>query len=357
MGGALAALLVACDQSPKTETPTLDSAAAPTATVVAVGLSPSAAEDSYVVLSGVLSLDPSTLDDAGAFALPRGSVDGFAPPAGSSGSYPRTGSEYSADAWNANGDKIDGIDLVMNWIGPESDAEEDGALVWIGIPAGSGAVRVAFLEDGDPIHEWNAGPAVPVVRSVRVEVTGDEIAVSWDESDADGDLTTTEVTILGRDGTFAGNAFPSSEGAATLERSYVSGAGPFVALVAVSDGIHVGQGRSAAFDLGNTPPWLSDYFVHDEEDGVVTSRGGTVVFDITAYDSEDGQLDDDAITWSSDIDGFLKTGSELYLNGGDQVLEGPTLTPGRHVLTATAVDSGGVAGTLVIYYEFIPPSG
>jgi hypothetical protein len=357
LGGALAALLVACDQPPKAQTPALDSTPTPTATVVAVGSSASPAEDFYVVLGGVLSLNPSTLEEASAYALPRGSLDGFAPPAGSSGSYPRTGSEYTAVAWNADGDRIDGIDFVMNWIGPESDAEEDGALVWIGIPAGSGAVRVAFLEDRATIHEWSAGASVPVVEGVLVKVNGDEIAVSWDASDADGDVTMTEVTILGGDGSFAGNAFPSAEGAVTLQRSDVGGSGPFVALVAVSDGIHVGQGRSAAFDLGNTSPWLVDYFVHDEVGGVVTSQGGTVVFDVTAYDSEDGTLDDDAITWSSDIDGFLTTGSELYLNGGDQVLDGPTLTPGRHVLTATAIDSGGAAGTLVINYAFIPPSG
>ena len=53
-------------------------------------------------------------------------------------------------------------------------------------------------------------------------------------------------------------------------------------------------------------------------------------------DAEDGPLPPESLSWSSDRDGYLGSGDELLV---------ATLSPGHHVITLTATDSDGQAGT------------
>ncbi|HEX5589651.1 MAG TPA: hypothetical protein VFX65_05125 [Candidatus Limnocylindrales bacterium] len=67
-----------------------------------------------------------------------------------------------------------------------------------------------------------------------------------------------------------------------------------------------------------------------------------VRLDASAFDLEDRTLPGDAIRWSSSIDGELGDGAELSTR---------TLSPGRHVITATATDSDGLEGSATYALE------
>ena len=67
----------------------------------------------------------------------------------------------------------------------------------------------------------------------------------------------------------------------------------------------------------------------------VYTVGDTVVFNASAFDLEDGTLDN-AISWSSDRDGVLGTGTGLNVN---------SLSAGAHLITATVSDARGQTAT------------
>ncbi len=57
-----------------------------------------------------------------------------------------------------------------------------------------------------------------------------------------------------------------------------------------------------------------------------------------AEDQEDGPLDGVAISWTSDLDGALGTGSPLAINASD-------LSQGEHVMTVVVTDTSGQTAT------------
>jgi hypothetical protein len=65
-------------------------------------------------------------------------------------------------------------------------------------------------------------------------------------------------------------------------------------------------------------------------------EGENIIFSGTGTDVEDGQLNDDALVWTSSIDGPIGTGPTLITSA---------LTPGDHDITLSATDSNGATGT------------
>lgn len=85
-------------------------------------------------------------------------------------------------------------------------------------------------------------------------------------------------------------------------------------------------------------------------DGATFVEGGTVVFEGTAEDDEDGTLSGDAYTWESDRDGVLNTGPTFATDA---------LSAGAHTITLTATDDAGNSGSSsvdITVEENDPPS-
>jgi hypothetical protein len=61
-----------------------------------------------------------------------------------------------------------------------------------------------------------------------------------------------------------------------------------------------------------------------------------VVLQGSATDFEDGSLPDEALSWSSDVQGGLGTGASLPI---------ASLLPGAHTITLTAIDSYGITSS------------
>lgn len=121
---------------------------------------------------------------------------------------------------------------------------------------------------------------------------------------------------------------------ASIPRWTLAGSDHAMLKVIVSDGQTSSESVSAEFSLANLPPTVS---IDSTPEGATFSGMQSFVVDATIYDTEDGLLSGDAISWSSDLDGPLGTGESLYTRADD-------LTEGTHLLTATATDSAGATG-------------
>ena len=100
--------------------------------------------------------------------------------------------------------------------------------------------------------------------------------------------------------------------------------------VIASDGFLQAQDDSdASFTVTNSGP---DIHIIAPQDGTLFLTGQNLTLRASAYDTDDGVLGDAGIAWSSNVDGALGTGTMLQVAAA-------SLTPGAHVLTATATDS------------------
>ncbi len=105
--------------------------------------------------------------------------------------------------------------------------------------------------------------------------------------------------------------------------------------VLVSDGVHTAQDDSdAVFSVQRNPPHVA-FISPGADSSFVVSQ--TVMLAASAYDPEDGQLADAALTWTSDRDGVLGTGASLNLD---------SLSAGQHQVSVTATDSDGSSATV-----------
>lgn len=69
-----------------------------------------------------------------------------------------------------------------------------------------------------------------------------------------------------------------------------------------------------------------------------------ITFIGSGYDSKDGSLDDTSLNWTSDVDGWLGTGSVIYNN----------LSLGKHIITLSVNDSDGHISTSQVIVSVTP---
>lgn len=76
--------------------------------------------------------------------------------------------------------------------------------------------------------------------------------------------------------------------------------------------------------------------ISSPDDGATFDVGAAVVFEGSASDPEDGNLSGSSLSWSSDVDGNLGTGTSVTVSD---------LSEGTHQVTLEATDSEGATGS------------
>ena len=197
---------------------------------------------------------------------------------------------------------------------------------------------VVLKHDGVVLGEVPVSVHVPSVTVLSPNGgeswSGTEVA-TWEASDSDGD-TLTYTVMHSADGgsSWVPVSIAITQTTYLVDSTQLAGSTNALIKVIASDGVNNGEDQSdAAFAVATKPPWPT---ILAPEDRTVVAPEHTVFFWGEAYDLEDGTLEDVALSWSSDIDGFLGTGSQLLVN---------SLTPGAHSITLTATDSDGQMGT------------
>jgi hypothetical protein len=117
----------------------------------------------------------------------------------------------------------------------------------------------------------------------------------------------------------------------------------FVRILA-TDGVNTGEGDAGPFTVsGNEPTAL----INAPADEATYMPGENVLFAGEGFDLEDGPLADDALTWTSSLDGVLGTGGTV---------ERADLSQGSHLITLTVRDSASNEATATITLNIRPPS-
>jgi hypothetical protein len=156
--------------------------------------------------------------------------------------------------------------------------------------------------------------------------------IQWTGSDADGDPLTYNILYSRDNGaTWIGVASDITTTSLVLDFAGVPGSSSGRVKVQVSDGFNSAEDASDnPFSVANKPPTAA---IISPPANARFNTDETVVLQGSGLDLDDGSLGDSALTWRSTRDGALGTG---------RLLE-KTLSAGRHTITVTATDSGGLS--------------
>jgi hypothetical protein len=183
-------------------------------------------------------------------------------------------------------------------------------------------------------------PTVTVQGPNGGETATDPLVVTWTATDLDGDELAYQISYSADDGAtwlpLAVNLTGTMVFSAPL--ALLPGSTSAGVRVRASDGFHTAADMSdGPFSVGQKAPVVS--ILHP-----VTASNPLLPLTLqgAAYDLEDGFLEGDALSWYSDRDGALGTGSELRVE---------VLSPGWHTLTLTATDSQANSTSVVVVFR------
>ena len=198
---------------------------------------------------------------------------------------------------------------------------------------------VAILHNGSLIGTLIASanpPTMSIISPTGGErFTADRVTFEWAGSDADGDSLFYTVVYSANDGVGNRNTLTVNTEATslTVPRHTLAASATARLLVIVSDGVNSTSTISNQFGVGNNPPFA---IIDFPAEGAMFSGIQNFVVVGGAYDTEDGPLHETSLVWTSDMDGVIGSGEELFVNASD-------LTEGTHLVTLTATDSDGAS--------------
>ena len=207
---------------------------------------------------------------------------------------------------------------------PESD--ESFAVL---APYEPAAARFAITHEGEEIYSLDISPNAPTVTVDAVTGTiTDTLTVSWSADDLDGDALTSAVYSSADGGeTWDLMASGIEETQVELDTSFWPETEQGMMRVLVTDGVNTSQDVTGPFTVTTKSPVV---FVAAPEDGSAVPPETPVLFTASGYDPEDGPMEGDVFSWTSDRDGDLGSGEEIFA---------PELSLGWHEITVTATDS------------------
>ncbi|MCW5858706.1 MAG: VCBS repeat-containing protein [Caldilineales bacterium] len=223
----------------------------------------------------------------------------------------------------------------------EEEGQADDEVIDLLVPAVEGMQSIEVRRDNQLLAARTASanpPTVTLLTPNGGENSGPAgVTLSWQMADPDGDAPAAAILFSPDDGATWQPLMTGITETVSVDipHSALSGTTQGRMRVLVSDGIHTAVDDSdAVFSVANHAPQV-DFEMPEPDSSYVISQ--TVSLVATAFDPEDGPLEDDAITWHSDRDGLLGTGGALSLN---------TLSVGQHNIQLTATDSAGQSTTV-----------
>ena len=103
--------------------------------------------------------------------------------------------------------------------------------------------------------------------------------------------------------------------------------------------------KSQSFEGGNTAPTAT---INSPENGATFDKSDYIIFNGLGTDAEDGTLPESSLTWISNLDGQIGTGTFFSLN---------SLSTGNHTITFTVTDKEGITASQSILITVGDDSG
>lgn len=237
--------------------------------------------------------------------------------------------DYTIRALDASGDVLasQGFTPSFGVLTNPPKLTDRFALSSISVPFPEGTTAFVFMK-GDMLLE-----EIPVSRNKpEVSVTmpanhgeySGNVSLEWQGHDPDGDTLyyTAEYSHNGAEWVVL--KANMTETMLSVDFGALPGGDNAYIRIIASDGINSAKVETEPFKVPYKSPEL---FI---DDAVISEEG--VTFSASAYDSADGWMYDDRITWTSDKDGEIGNGSSLFLT---------TLSKGKHSITVTAKNGHG----------------
>jgi hypothetical protein len=227
----------------------------------------------------------------------------------------------------------------------DADAGEIAAFQVL-LPAAEQAAEIQLLFNDVVVSEHDASAHAPEIEWLSPPsgpLANGPVSLSWQATDADDDLLSYLLSYSSDAGaTWTTLAVNRTEPSYQLDQEHLAGGDSCLVRVLVSDGWHMREAIGGPFQIGRKAPEVA---IVAPIDGAEIAADQAVVLSGCANDPEDGPLD--ALAWSSDRDGALGEGSAV-------IVPGLRLSPGRHVITATARDDDGQEGSATIEVLIAP---
>ncbi|HEY0637054.1 MAG TPA: DUF1194 domain-containing protein [Pseudonocardiaceae bacterium] len=309
--------------------------------VSATATAPAADGTDFVLVTGAVDLEAGTADVGSALAL--------------TGRPPTpAGGEYRVQLLDANGAELAGADFTPEVADADASTPEtatDPAVGLFTVPVAKpvGVVAsVAVTHNGARIGVRTASANVPTVGITSPAggetFTGPTVTFGWTGADMDGDAVHYTVLYSGDDGASWDTLTVNTDATTlTVPRSDLVASTTARLRVIASDGVHTSGVTSNRFTVGNNAPVVA---IDAPANDTLFSSVQEVQFVAAAFDKEDGVLADTSLSWTSDLDGLLGTGTELNRNAA-------TLREGTHVVTLTGTDQAGATTTATVRIHIV----
>ncbi|GAB4579111.1 MAG: hypothetical protein Fur0022_18490 [Anaerolineales bacterium] len=320
-------------------------------------LMPNGADESLVVNATIYN--PSTIP-----TIPGKLNDLYQIDAGVS--YTPLPGDYAVELWNVDGTTIYSQTFEVNFeseydahtggpfaptddppFPPEPTGQVDVSFI---IPLLPGTVQVVLTHQGTVLdaRAVSANPPQVLITSPTEEeswLPGSTHTLTWQGLDLDGDALTYTL-LYSNDG---GTTWVLLDGGFT-ETSYevqtdsLAGGSDVRFRVVATDGVNTALDETdAAITVPNQAPQAT--ILNPAPNGYY-SPGHLIVLQGYGTDMEDGSLPEEALSWSSDVNGGLGIGPSLPIT---------TLTPGTHVITLTVTDSYGISSSVSVTINIAYP--
>jgi hypothetical protein len=252
---------------------------------------------------------------------------------------PPTSGAYDLDLQDATGGVLASVTFDPVPIVGEEDHDEEIAdfLIAVADP-GDDFDRLVVRRDGVVLGSFTSGPATPEVAIVApgdgVLLDGQRSVVRWTGSDPDGDDLVYAVAYSPDDGSrWETVAVDLVAEEMDIDLFTLPPSDAARLKVVASDGIRTATALSDPFRVAPQAPRI----LIDAEDDLGAFYGmQPIVLEAAAVDAGGWSLGD--IRWSSDRNGVIGQGPELYAYATD-------LVEGEHVITATATGATGLSSS------------
>jgi hypothetical protein len=231
--------------------------------------------------------------------------------------YERFFTPLAGDVDTAAGDSIEATPSFSEWV-----------------PVTAGAASFVVLDPGlntvGTLAVTGASPVVTITSPIAGFVgSGTAQTVSWTIQDSDSTSFTSRVLYSPDGGATWFQLGDTADTSDTEDFTQLPGSTNALIRVLVSDGVNTGSATSVPFTVPRKLP--SSVAITNPPAGYAQASADPVQLIGGAFDPDDGFLTGNSLSWKSDIQGVLGTGSPLSVN----------LNPGTHNITLTATDSDG----------------
>ncbi|MFQ5813280.1 MAG: carboxypeptidase regulatory-like domain-containing protein [Anaerolineae bacterium] len=266
-------------------------------------------------------------------------------------SVPSAGSGYCLEFQGSAGESLASycfnLSFVEEHLGQPTDIEH---FVWA-LPYPVGVTRLTLKQGTSVLGQVQVSAHAPEI-SITSPKSGQSWSgtqtVTWMAGDADNDQLSFRVFYSPDDGrSWVPLSADLIENRYVVDTDWLAGGDQARIRVIASDGINTGTAEVESLDVTRKGPRVS---IVAPEDGYQIRPGDPLVLWSHAYDLEDGALPNNALSWSSDLQGALGSGPELVVSD---------LLRGVHRITLTGRDSDAnvtrdSASVFVGYRIYIP---